>query len=327
MLKTASSSFIKLVSILNDGQYHDGTSLGEKLNMTRSAVWKAIKKLISYDIKLDSIKGKGYALLEPLILLDANKIKRLLSNDKVTLNLFESIGSTNDFLKTLQHKPSKTTQICLAEQQTEGRGRLNRDWYSPFGKNIYISCLFPFQKDISALAGLSLVTSLAMWKTLNGFGITNNLYVKWPNDILHAGKKISGNLIEIQAETHGVCSAVIGMGINVNMLLDDQNISQTWTSMRKILGTYVDRNEVCARLIDNLVESLVTFENKGFATFADEWMAIDYLANQTVTLKCINEKVQGKMVGINEHGQLLLRLADGKIQAFSAGDTSIAKNA
>lgn len=323
MIKKINTSLVKVVNILSDGEYHDGTSLGEALNMTRSAIWKTIKKLQNYHIKIDSVKGKGYALLEPLSLLDSAKIKKKLHGEKCDISLFESIDSTNAYLKS--YRNNKGTKICLAEQQTQGRGRLNRDWHSPFGQNIYMSCLYSLQKDISELAGLSLVTALSIVKTLKEFGMDDQLLVKWPNDILYDGKKIAGGLIEVHAEAHGLSVVIIGIGINVNMMEDEQQVSQPWISMRKALNHYVDRNDLCALLINNLFNYLQRFNEHGFAAFISEWMAHDCLMQKVVTLKNLNEKVTGKVVGVNDHGYLLLKLADGKVRAISSGDASIVK--
>src|SRR3990167_5786654 len=195
MEKKLQQNLIKLVTILNDGEYHDGNSIGQTLQLTRSAVWKTIKKLQNYGIKIDSIKGKGYTLVEPLLLLDPLIIKNKIY-DSIDLMVFETIDSTNLYLK--QFKNCKQVKVCLAEQQTAGKGRFERAWHSPFGKNIYMSCRYPFKKDISELAGLSLLTSLSVIKTLNDIGIKDHLFVKWSNDIVFDGKKLAGNLIEVQ---------------------------------------------------------------------------------------------------------------------------------
>lgn len=323
MNKKMNATLVKIVSILSDGEYHDGTTIGEKLQMTRSAVWKTIKKLESYDIKLDSIKGKGYALLEPLVFLDAKKIKKNLS-ELVDINVFESVDSTNEYLKAF--KNSKTIKVCVAEQQTEGKGRLNRKWFSPFAKNIYLSCLYPFSKDISELSGLSLVMGLAIVNTLKSIGVDENLFVKWPNDIFYDNKKISGSLIEIQAETHGACHAIIGIGVNVNMLnAEPKSITQEWTSVQKILNTYTDRNDLCSRLINNLLDYLQRFEKHGLSTFVSEWRSADSLTDKIISVSNVNETIEGRAVGINDQGHLLLELKDGKVRAFSSGDTSVVK--
>src|SRR5437870_2649294 len=100
-----SPSLAKLVTLLNDGEYHDGTTLGDELNMTRSAVWKLIKKLESYDVKIDSIKGKGYALQEPLILFNKNIITKHLTKP-IDMDVFESVDSTNEYLKRFFNSPT-----------------------------------------------------------------------------------------------------------------------------------------------------------------------------------------------------------------------------
>ncbi|MBV9575769.1 MAG: biotin--[acetyl-CoA-carboxylase] ligase [Gammaproteobacteria bacterium] len=323
-MKKLNDNFIKLVALLNDGQYHDGDSLGTALNMTRSAVWKAIKKLQAYGIEVSSIKGKGYALPVACELLDLKEIKKKIKPEKIDITLFESIPSTNDYLKSF--KNNKQIKICLAEEQTQGKGRLNREWVSPFGKNIYFSCLYPFQKDVSELAGLSLVTGIAIIKALKNIGMTRAVCVKWPNDIMYENKKLAGVLIEIQAESHGVSQAVIGIGMNINMLnMSTPTITQAWTSVAKILGKSLNRNEVCAVLMTHLLHELKRFDHEGFSVYVDEWMQVDCLANRYITLKNNNEKMTGTMVGINEQGHLLLRMENGVVRAFSSGDTSIVK--
>ena len=324
MKKKVSSSLASIVAMLNDGEYHDGTSIGAKLKMTRSAVWKAIKKLQNYGIKIDSIKVKGYALQEPLILLNKKQIKQHLQNQQVSIDIFETLPSTNEYLKNFCR--DKKHRVCLAEQQTKGKGRLNRTWHSPFGKNLYFSFLFPLEKDFSELSGLSLVVGLAVVKTLEHFYPSKELAVKWPNDIICQQKKLAGSLIEVQAETNGICHTIIGIGINVNMLEDEEkNITQPWTSLRKLTGKNIDRNQLCALLIDNLAMYLEKFEEKGLTHFLEKWKSVDSLYDKNITLKCVNKKIQGQVKGVSEQGHLLLQLENGVIQAFSSGDASILK--
>lgn len=321
-MKKLSTELIQLVTILNDGQYHDGTSLGYTLGMTRSAIWKMIKKLESYDIQIASLKGKGYALIEPLILLNQKLISKQI-NQKSNLMILESVGSTNDILR---ENKNTNINICLAEQQTAGRGRFQRDWYSPFAQNIYLSCAYAFNKDISELGGLSLVVGLAVLKTLELYHLPHSLFMKWPNDILYQNRKIAGNLIEIEAESHGLCRAIIGIGINVNLIPRKTiPINQSWTSLRHEAGHYIDRNQLAISLIDNLLQYLAQFEKDGLLPFVDEWNAVDGLLNQTVTVKNANQKISGQAKGIDTKGHLILELLDGKRQSFSSGDTSIAK--
>ncbi len=319
-MKIMSPHLDAIVAILSDGHYHDGTTIGKALNLTRTAVWKIIKKLQHYGIQIVSQKGKGYILQQPLILLNKERIQQNSGCETWDISVFETITSTNDYLKSFRHL--KQSKLCLAEHMSQGRGRLHRKWQAPFGKNIYLSCLYPFQKDVSELAGLSLVMGLAIVKTLNHFGILQSLLVKWPNDILYDDKKMSGVLIDIQAETHGHCQAIVGIGLNVNGETVSETIEQPVTSMQQILQQSLDRNKVCAVLIQHMLQALQQFDHAGFAPFVNEWRQVDSLLQQTITLTNMDKVVSGNVVGVNDHGHLLLQLDNGNVQAYSAGDVS-----
>jgi BirA family biotin operon repressor/biotin-[acetyl-CoA-carboxylase] ligase len=318
-MKKINQNIYKIMERLRDGQYHDGNSIGEELCMTRAAVWKTIKKMLDLTIPVISMKGKGYALKEPIILLDAAKIQT-----QIPLHILGTIDSTNDYLK--KFKKNKTPLIAISEHQSKGKGRLNRTWHSPFGQNIYLSCLYHFQKDISELAGLSLLVSLSVVNTLKKFGVKNGLTVKWSNDVMYEHKKLSGNLVEVQAETHDVSEVIIGIGLNVNMLQEtDAEITQDWTSVRQILNKSIDRNELCSVLIATLLDYLQRFSEQGFGAFLEEWHSVDGLYNKMITLQNFNETITGCVQGINAQGHLLLQLPDGEVRAFSSGQTSIVK--
>lgn len=259
--------------------------------------------------------------LNQLILLDKKEIKQGIKNKKIEVDVFESIESTNEYLK--KFFPNKNNRICLSEQQTCGRGRLNRNWYSPFGLNLYFSCLYIFYKDISELTGLSLIVSLAVVKTLQSY-LSKALKVKWPNDILYANKKLSGILIESQIDSRGGCSVIIGIGINVNMRTDhDNQISQAWTSLCNITKSYVDRNPLCASLTNHLMDYLNQFNTFGLIFFKNEWHSVDCLFNKKIVIQHAKTKISGIAKGINNQGCLLIKMENGETKAFSSGDTHI----
>ena len=199
---------------------------------------------------------------------------------------------------------------------------MGRVWHSPFGQNIYMSYAYPFKKDISELNGLSLVVSMAMLAAIKEIDITDNIMLKWPNDGIHNGTKLMGNLVEVQSEAYGESLAIIGIGINVNILDDKNNITQSWTSLKQITGNYIDRNLLSIALIHNLNSYLERFAKYGLREFIPQWNKLDYLYNQSIKL---NNEASGIAKGINEQGNLLLELPSGEIKAFSSGETSISK--
>jgi BirA family biotin operon repressor/biotin-[acetyl-CoA-carboxylase] ligase len=314
----------RLVTLLNDGEFHDGTTLGDSLQITRSAVWKMIKKLIEHGIYIESIKGKGYRLLAPLILLNENTIKQSLINRDLPIDIFETINSTNTYLR--RYLTDKKPRLCLAEQQTQGKGRLGRQWHSPFAQNIYFSYLHHFTIDLSQLAGLSLVISLAVNKSINQYIKHDKTSVKWPNDIYYHHRKLAGILIDVQAENHGHCSAIIGIGINVNMTSAAvSEIDQAWTSLNIITNHYIDRNMLCADLIKNIQSYLTAFEMNGLAHFIEEWNEHDLLLNRNISIHYHERIIKGLAKGINQNGQLILEEPNGITNTYASGDTSIIK--
>ncbi len=320
-MKTISSNLIQIFNILSDLNYHDGDTIGNKLGITRSAVWKAIKKLEEYGIEISSVKNKGYKLKEPLLLLNKERIEKEINDPKMDIEVFENIDSTSTYLKK-NFNPNKR-KICIAEIQTNGRGRMGRSWHSPFGQNIYLSYAYPIKKDISELSGLSLVLGIAEIAALKEIGIEEEIKLKWPNDVMYKGQKLMGNLVEIQSESYGETMAIIGVGINVNMIIGSEIITQDWTSLRKITGKYIDRNKLCVALIHNLNFTLEKFTQYGLREFISKWHELDSLYNLPIKLN--NGEFEGIAKGINEQGNLLLELKNGEIKAFSSGEASICK--
>lgn len=321
MMKKYNAKSVALLGLLSDGKTHDGNVLGEQLGITRSAVWKMCQKLQGLGVDLHSVKGKGYVLNTPIILLDPERIQAGIQSP-VRVSVFESLDSTNDYL--LANRTRTGIEVCLAEMQTAGRGRLGRPWVSPFSENIYFSCRYPFQKDISELAGLSLVVSLSIVAALKGVGAGDALSVKWPNDVVCEAGKLSGTLIELRAESNGHCEAVIGIGMNVNMDATGA-IDQAWTSLRQRSGCYHDRNSIVIALANQLFDDLAQFQREGLSAFLSRWNALDFYRGKPVTVLHANTSFTGLAQGVNEHGHLLLELPGGGVKAFASGDASLKK--
>ncbi len=323
-MKDSYTNLKKLTDILTDCQFHDGDSLGEHLGVTRAAIWKMTEKLGNYLVPITSVKGKGYTLSEPLILLDEETIKNLLDpalNKQIDLSVLESVNSTITYLK--QNFSHDKNSICIAEHQSEGIGRLGRVWTSPFGLNLYFSCRYQFHCDVADLSGLSLATSIAVLKTLQKFGVSPE--IKWPNDIFCHDKKCAGCHIELIAESNGACHAIISVGINVNMIRFPTQINQPWTSLILETNERFDRNHIAAELIQQLFTTLEKFSSDGLPAFKDFYRQHDYLHDQWITVQQHNTSFEGKAVGIDDLGRLLLQTKPGNIVTISSGDATLKK--
>jgi BirA family biotin operon repressor/biotin-[acetyl-CoA-carboxylase] ligase len=315
-----------LMKALADGHFHSGTELGEMMSCTRSAVWKVIHSLRSSGIEIYSVRGKGYRLSSQIELLDSEKIfpfldakiKKILQKLEVHFEL----SSTNTHLLETVRTSKKSGAICLAEQQTSGRGRRGRTWVSPFGGNLYISLLWRFTGGADQLAGLSLAMAIAIIRALHESGL-DTVSVKWPNDILASNRKLAGILLELAGEASGPCSVVVGVGLNMRASSAEMaTIDQPWVDLESLLGKRVGRNEMAGRLINHLLAAIQEFEKDGLTPFLDEWNSCDSYAGQEVILHLPEEDIRGVVRGVDNSGALLLAQA-GKMRRFHSGEISM----
>lgn len=326
-MKLLSPSFVQLCHQLSDLQFHDGTALGQSLKMTRTAIWKYIKKLQGYGVEVECVKGKGYRLHRPLYLLNSDVISNVLikqTQQHAEIVLFESLPSTNHYL---HHEGETTTKVALAEHQSQGRGRFARAWHSPFGQNIYMSIRYLIEKDPSELGGLSLSIGVSLCQALEKWiPLKTPLSLKWPNDILFDAKKLAGILIEMRAEAHNACLLTIGIGLNVNMDSPrDEAIQQPWISLKQITQQEQNRNLFVGELAAAILTGLVRFETQGFQAFIDEWEKRDYLKDQSIQVQSGRYVYKGTGAGVDLLGQLVLIDEQQERRTFAAGESSLLK--
>lgn len=316
---------MEILSILADGEYHSGEEIGGYLGVSRAAVWKQLQKLESFELQIESLKGRGYCLVGGLDLLDSDRIRGLLSMEAERalgeFEIFSLIDSTNNAAATAIREGRGGGYCCLAEQQSAGRGRRGREWRSPFGRNIYLSQVWEFHAGASALEGLSLSVGLAVVRALTKFGVTG-LGLKWPNDILYRDKKMAGILLEMQGDPSGVCQVIVGVGLNVDMSgANTADISQPWTDLAQVVGT-VDRNALVAELMSALYLAFQEFSVGGFAAHKDEWCRYDVFAGRAVKVQLGETYIEGVVAGLDRSGGLILTTAEGE-RVFNGGEISL----
>ena len=316
-----------LLKKMADGYFHSGEVLAKDAGISRTGIWKTIKKIEQdYGLIVQSVPGRGYRLQHPIILLQKSVIRQKMSGQSLDvfedITIFPSVDSTNRYLYNLAVKGIRSPQVVLAEHQSQGQGRRGRCWASPFGKNIYMSVLWQFDFGMSALAGLSLVIAIVIARALNKHtGITPEL--KWPNDIFYKGKKLGGNLLEVQGESTGPCSVIIGIGLNVNMS-DENNveIDQPWTDLKLIGSTDFDRNFLCAAILDELVPAMQEFASSGLSGFIADWHRWDMIRSKPIKLMFSEHFIEGKACGIDQQGALLMEY-NNEVRAFHMGEVSV----
>ncbi|AKC59766.1 biotin--[acetyl-CoA-carboxylase] ligase [Blochmannia endosymbiont of Polyrhachis (Hedomyrma) turneri] len=247
-------------------------------------------------------------------LLNISKILSQLSY-KGELVILKTVASTNQYLLDNIYY-LQSGDVCLAESQMQGRGRYGKYWFSPFGKNVYLSIywLLSHSNRREPITILSLVVSVVIVEVLQSLGV-NDIRVKWPNDIYFRGRKLAGVLIEVISKFRNCIHVVIGIGINTAMMLKVVEDSVSIVSLEEI-GIKVDRNILAVKMINALYRSLIQFECCGFSSFISRWLSLDYFYNQRVKVFVDDRWVLGISKGINGNGELLLEYF-GAIYSYS----------
>ena len=316
----------ELLALLADGEFHSGQDLADSLGVSRTVVWKQLHKLEELGLAAESSKSKGYRIAGGVDLLDQQLILSRLSPPGrallAELDLRSQIDSTNVEAMRRIEAGAGTGLVCVAEQQTAGRGRRGRKWISPFASNIYLSLVWEFEGGAVALEGLSLAVGVAVADALTTCDVPG-LQLKWPNDILCGSRKLGGILIEMVGDPAGRCQVVVGVGLNVRMpTRAAADIDQQWTDIASLVDTPPDRNALLAAILDALLLLMPTFARDGFSPWREKWMLRDAYAGKPVIVHSGPKQLAGTVAGINETGALLLDVG-GTIQAINGGEVSL----
>ena len=231
------------------------------------------------------------------------------------------ITSTNTWSKeNIDLLEDKT--IVSANHQTQGRGRFVRKWVSDNPENIYMSfVLKPKCEDFSKLplANLTQYLALCLVKVLEEYDIEPK--IKWPNDILMNGKKISGILAEAVFKKNDFAGLVLGLGLNLNMQKEElKQIDKPATSLNLETKKQFTKDEIMQKIINKFFENYNTFLKNGFKYVRKEYLEYFYLINEKVKINLEFNFVEGKIIDVNENGVLILQDNTGEIQEISIGD-------
>jgi len=318
------SSYIQVLEKLADGQFHSGEALAKSLGVSRAAIWKSLQKIKNIGLDVYAVRGRGYCLQDKLDLLDVDSIMNALHEETraqiPNLHCYQQIDSTN---RQLQKDNCLSGSVCLAESQSQGRGRRGRQWVSPFASSIYLSITWTYPQGPAVLSALSLALGIAVIRGLAAYA-QDDLGLKWPNDIYWQDKKLGGVLVEVSGEANGPCTVVVGIGVNVRMPAQmGTQIDQPWTDLYRINPDgLASRNIIAAGLIDEVVKVLKDYPHKGFVSYQQEWMQWDIVKDRSVCLSSPAQEIAGVVRGVDDAGSLLLETANG-IEVIQSGEISL----
>jgi len=304
--------------------YMSGDMISAKLGISRTAVWKYINQLEQKGYGILKLKGKGYRLINTPDKLFPWEVYRYLDTDSIVKEIIyqDTIDSTNSlaFKLALGGKPEGT--CVVAEAQRNGKGRLNRVWFSPPGENLYLSVILKPLVHPAKVYPITFISSLAVSDTIEKFtGIVPTL--KWPNDVLIHEKKVCGTLLEISTEADMVRFIVVGIGFNINMKEKeiDELIKNKATSLHIETDKIYERASVCGVLLSNLDKYYSIFRKKGEQEICNIWEKRAQIKGKYLEINQMGEVYRGISEGIDASGAMLINI-NGKVKRIIAGDVS-----
>lgn len=219
---------------------------------------------------------------------------------------FQTITSTNDWVKGhIEEFAVDAVTLVTAGEQTAGRGRFKRKWISPINKNIYATFCFFVPEERKDIGNIPQLLALSVIAVLKDAGFSPTL--KWPNDILLAGKKLAGILCEtvVQEASRGV---VLGIGLNVNMSQEElDSVGAPSTSLLHASGKLYDIEELIKKIEDHFVGKLTVFLREGFAPFYSEFLQLNKdILNKKISIQTPTEKIEGVLSSVNDDGSLMI---------------------
>jgi len=310
-----------------------GENIASALKVSRTAVWKRINILRQKGYSIESSPTKGYRLTKsPDLSVEEIKVslQKTIFKDII---YFEHIDSTNTAAIELASKGFQDGAVLIAEEQSQGKGRLGRKWLSPAGKNLYMSIILKPHMLPSDAAFLTLMSAVACASALRRL-TSVPVSIKWPNDLMASDRKLGGILTEIKADMDRIIHAVIGVGININLDAEDMpdEIKETATSIkieqksRRANGqnsSDFSRTLVAIEILKEIDRWYNVLLNKGNIAIKDEWLQLSSTIGRAVKVTVMDTIFTGTAMGIDESGMLTLQLSDNSLKKISAGDVTI----
>lgn len=300
------------------GNYCSGQEIATKLGVSRNAVWKAIESLRREGYRIQAKKNGGYRLSCDNDILSNQSIERRLQTDFYEIACHKSVTSTNDVLKQAAALGAREGLVAIAEEQTAGKGRRGRAFFSPAGTGIYLSVLLRPQCAAAQSLWITTCAAVAVCEVLERHS-KRAMQIKWVNDVFCGQKKVCGILTEacMDMESGGLSYAVLGIGINV---LPPENgfpeeigaiAAPVWTQKE------VDRNAVVADVLQMFYQYYSKLEEKAYLQAYRERLM---LKGKPVCVQIDGKCKKGLALDVDDDFRLKVRLQDGRVAALSYGE-------
>ncbi|MGE5404865.1 MAG: biotin--[acetyl-CoA-carboxylase] ligase [Candidatus Saccharibacteria bacterium] len=303
------------------GEYVAIEIIGRRLGLVNTEVVGLVSRMNKAGIKVDCSLERGCRLPEEKIDLAAQPLQIMLDGSFGRhFYLCNEVGSTNEWAKEeagLRRLDEGT--VFAARRQTAGKGRQGKVWQSPEG-GLWFSLVLRPGRTVYPIASFSPVLALAVAGVLAQY--TENVRVKWPNDVFVGTKKIAGILLEMHPGFDKIGYVIVGIGVNANNWTEHlpEDIGSISTSLAEDTGRTVSLNLLLARLIESVEDHWYRFKREGFLPFKQQFENICIHYRQAVTIDTGTEKISGLNVGLDENGGLLIDRGPGGVVTINSGD-------
>jgi BirA family biotin operon repressor/biotin-[acetyl-CoA-carboxylase] ligase len=260
--------------------------------------------------------------------LSIEEIRRRLSTERIGFQtyLFGAVTSTNTVLRRLAQTGGADGTAVLAEEQTAGRGRLGKTWYSPAGMNVYVSVLFRPTITVAAMPVFAMIASLAVTDAAWAEGVP--AAIKWPNDVVVGRRKLAGTLVEYASGGDLVEYAILGVGVNVNIDraglvtgLGEEAVHAT--SLRESAGRPIDRNAFIAAFLNLLEKWDDEYRAHGAASVLAAWRERDALAGHLVHVSEADADFDARVLGVAPDGRLVVEDERGGRRELTSAELAL----
>jgi BirA family biotin operon repressor/biotin-[acetyl-CoA-carboxylase] ligase len=305
------------------GDYVSGEEISKKLNVSRTAIWKQVRKLEAEGYVIEATPRLGYKLKGKPSRLTIQELLPKLNTRSFGRNvrLHDIVGSTQDELRSLAEQGAPEGTLVIAEQQTSGRGRMGRAWVSPSGKGVWMSLLLRPTVPLPLTPQLTLLAAVALSRAITSV-VPLEIGIKWPNDLLVDGRKISGILLESAAEDERLRYVVVGLGISVNLDAQDytEELLQKAISLKMAAGHAIPRSELIAAVLEQFEQLYTLYLEQGFAPIRSLWEARSVTLNRPATLLTPQGVIDGVPRSLDDMGGLKVELADGSFRTVYSAE-------
>lgn len=305
------------------GVYFSGEELAQELSLSRTSVWKAVNSLRNEGYNIDAVPNKGYCLSAETDILSCAGIKKYLKNRKMKIDVFPSVGSTNTLAKQKASEGAPDLYAVIAGQQTAGRGRYGRSFFSPDNSGLYMSLVLrPDCWKSDRAFRITTMAAVAMCEAINEIS-PDQARIKWVNDIFMRDKKICGILTEasFDLESNMLDYAVLGVGVNVYEPTDGFP-----EELKNIAGSVFVKKQKDAknRIAGNFLNRFIHYYKSGdISEYTDKYRKLSLAVGKEVTVISAAGQERALVTGVDDECRLLVKFSDGKEKALSYGEISI----